>query len=155
MGDNLNKKVDVLYDKNIRLIISDEYIDLRKDNNKLSGRYYIYLHKTNLIIGTIEYRSYHFSEYVGDISYGVMEEFRGHNYALRALNLLSEHLFKNGVSDFWITAHKSNIASIGTVLKYGVNGTILERKEQDNIIFFDCKTKLRLEEDYSINHQKH
>ena len=103
-------------------IKTDGIIDLRKKvqyGHNIKVKYEIYLHNEKTQVGNIVYRGYHTSHLFGDIEYDINKEFRGNNYAYRALCLLSDLLKENDVEDFWISAYNDNISSLKTIKKYG------------------------------------
>ena len=132
-----------LYFKKSSIIKSNGIIDLRlkarslSRKNPVAGTYNICLHDEKTIIGEIQYRGYHVSEYLGDIGYGINPTYHGHNYAYQALCLLSELLNEEGIEDFWITTYDNNISSIKTIEKHG--GSRFERKE-NNVLLYVCPT---------------
>lgn len=115
------------------IIASNSIVDLRK-RDKLT--YLIYIHGKKTIVGTIEYREYHCSDYIGDIEYSIYEDFQGNNYAYYALCALAEYLHSINIPDFWISTYKENIPSFKTIKKYG--GDIV--KEDEKYVLFECKT---------------
>ena len=80
----------------------------------------------------------HHQEYFGNVSYKIDEKYRGNNYALMALKLMSTDLYKKGVEELLISAKKDNIASIKTIEKFG-DGLI----ENDGfVVRYKCDLKL-------------
>ena len=137
----LSIELDIIEQKlsqNKRTIISDEFIELRKNDDNIIGEYYIYLNDVNDSIGTITYKGYH-NQGSNDIGYIIDEKYRKRGYASRALDLLSEHLFNNNINDFWISCYKTNIPSIKIITNYGA--TLV--KEERDILLFECYTKKR------------
>ena len=124
-------------------ITSDDEIEIKRYGDMLESMYGIYLKGRGIKVGHIDYRGYHDSTITGDIGYFIDNRFNGHNYAYKALSLLSEYLCKNDVSDFYISVFMDNVPSLKiilrTVLNYG--GSIIEIN--DNMVTFECKTRLR------------
>lgn len=121
----------------------NDLIDLRCDEFN-SKRYIIYLHNTKIIVGDIDYRGYHTSDFFGDVGYNINARFAGNNYAYHALVLLSEKLNEDGIIDFWISTRKENLPSLKTIEKYGANLI----KELDNeVLLFECKTRKNTKKD--------
>lgn len=106
--------------------------------------YFICLHDGSVmgpIVGEINCRGCHTSNY-GDIEYTIIESFRGHGYAYRALSLLGDVLKENGINEVWIAAENDNIASIKTIAKYG--GTPIEMRDGEapfNATLFSVQTR--------------
>ena len=105
-------------------IISDEELDLRKVEDELEGKYFIFLHNKNIKVGFIEYKGYHKTKLDADAGIYIEEQYRGNSYAYKATNLLKELLYNKGISDFWVSAQVNNIPSIKTIRKLG--GVLLE-----------------------------
>ena len=127
--------------------LTDGVIDIRgplkikKSSDKYSS-YLICLHGEKKIVGYIQYRG-QFTGNCGDIEYSIIESFRGHGYAYRALSLLGDILSQNGINELWIAAENDNIASIKTIEKYG--GTPIEMNPNSvcipNVTLFTVSTK--------------
>ena len=105
---------------------SDGVVELRKTidgrnpvKDDMTGEYSICFANDKKVVGCISYIGYHFSDLIGDIAYTVYPEYRGNNFAYRALCMLGELLKDNGVDDFWISAVKTNTPSVKTIEKYG------------------------------------
>lgn len=104
IDNEIHKCYKIIYqlDDEIKLSIppvkTGKLVDLRiMDESK---NFNIFLHNQSIEIGTIEYREYHCSEYLGDVGYIIDEKYRGHGYATEALELLSEKLYEEGITDF-------------------------------------------------------
>lgn len=118
-------------------ITEDEEIELRTENNNIINFYDIYLKDRNECAGYIKYRGYHCGEKIGDVGYVIYPKYRGHNYAYKALILLSQHLNEFGIEDFWITCNIDNVSSKKTIEKY----TQVKPKELgENILLYECQT---------------
>lgn len=129
-GEKIKYQILYLYPP----VKESESIDLRYVPD--SPYYYIYLHKTDTIIGNIIYSGYHIDSVSRDIGCTIEEEYRGHHYAYEALSLFCEVLEENGVPDFWASTYKNNIASKKTIEKLG--GVLQE--EKDGVLFYECST---------------
>ena len=114
-----------------------ELVDLRTIDKGSS--FAIYLHGKPIQIGEIDYRDYHCSEYLGDIGYAIDEQYRNHGYATEALSLLSEKLYEEGITDFWVSVNDNNMSSIRVIEKSG--GELL--KSEKGICLYMVPTKLR------------
>lgn len=115
-------------------IKESESIDLRYLPE--SPYYYIYLHGTDTIIGNIMHSGHHINDISRDVGCTIKEEYRGHHYAYEALSLFCNILEENGISDFWVSTYKDNIASKKTIEKLG--GVLQE--EVDGVLFYECPT---------------
>ena len=120
---------------------TDDEIVLKRFTKNIDDMYSIYLKDEVIKIGHIDYRGYHDSSITGDISYVIDSNYRGHNYAYKALVLLSDYLYKNNIPDFYISVFLDNVASLKIILKaitsYG--GDIVSLN--GNMITFICETK--------------
>ena len=118
------------------LVASDDEIEIKTNNRNLDCMYGIFLKSNGLKIGHIDYRGYHDSIISGDIGYVIDSKYNGHNYAYKALCLLSGYLNKNNITDFYISVFKDNYPSMKIIEKYG--GSIIY--EDDMIITYQCDT---------------
>ena len=119
-------------------IIEGTRLELKKLNNDLDGKYKVFLKDSTEYIGEFEYRGYHVSDYFGDIGCHILPEHRGNHYMYEALLLLSDHLYNNGIIDFWISAFKENIPSVKTITR--LKG-ILKTDDEKNYILYECNTQ--------------
>lgn len=55
--------------------------------------------------------SRHIVMYAGHIGYGINEAYRGHRYAAKACNLISQVALDHGLKTLWITCNPDNWAS--------------------------------------------
>lgn len=149
--ENIGKIEELIYFK-IPPLATNDIIDLRKsrehpledqNDNNLIGSYEIFLHNTNISVGGIEYRGYHFHEYFADVGGEIIKEYRGNGYLYQALSLLKELLSKKGIDDFWAAANENNIPSIKTIKKLG--GILLDSKSGTELYKVPTK-KIELEE---------
>lgn len=138
----LNEKYWLLQEKldyyESSLIAENDEIEIKRFGNELEGMYGIYLKGQGIKIGHIDYRGYHASLITGDIGYIIDFKYHGHNYAYKALCMLSDYLYKNGVSDFYISVFTDNIPSVKTIEKYG--GRII--RIDDRLTTYQCDTRL-------------
>lgn len=127
----LQEKLDY-YESNF--IVGDNEIELKCFGNSIENMYGIYLKGEGIKVGHIDYRGYHDSDICGDIGYVIDANFNGHNYAYKALCLLSSYLYQNHIPDFYISVFVNNRASLKTIIKtimnyggdiIGVNGDIV------------------------------
>lgn len=101
--------------------LSDNNIDLYlKNDNDSYSHYIIFLHDTDIYIGEINYqKNQPFKEKFGNISYRIFPEYRGNHYALSALNLMSDKLYKDGIEEIFLATERTNIPSLKTIERYG------------------------------------
>ena len=118
-------------------VTEDNEIELRTENDNIINFYDIYLKDIDKCVGYIKYRGYHNNEKIGDVGYVIYPKYRGHNYAYKALILLSQHLNELGIEDFWITCDIDNIPSKKTIEKYA---QIYPKELGDNILRYECPT---------------
>ena len=118
-------------------IKTGEFVDLR--TNGKQTEYFIFLHDQPVEVGSIQYRTYHADERLGDVGYHINYEYRDNGYATEALSLLSEKLYEDKVPDMWITVKDSNHKSIRVIEKNG--GNILNKNK--GVILYKVPTKSR------------
>ena len=118
-------------------VTEDNEIELRTENDNIINFYDIYLKDIDKCVGYIKYRGYHNNEKIGDVGYVIYPKYRGHNYAYKALILLSQHLNEFGIEDFWITCDIDNIPSKKTIEKYA---QIYPKELGDNTLRYECPT---------------
>ncbi len=116
--DDINKKLRKL---SAPADLSDGEIDIYTESfasgNGIRGE--IYLHGEKTSIGFIEYRGNETSEWFGDIGYGINTPHQGHNYAYKALVLMSKLIQDKGIENIYITTYDDNIPSQKTIEKFG------------------------------------
>lgn len=114
-----------------------EKIDLYKYILEKDDRYVICLHGTKDIIGNIDYMGEKkpSKDFFGNIGYGVNPEHKRKGYTSEALKLLTDKLYKEGVTKVYITTRKTNVASQGLVLKFG--GKLME-KYSKRLLVYEC-----------------
>lgn len=120
--------------------LTDEEIDIyiQNDPNNISFHGTIYLHGKDIEIGNIEYRGPVDSKWLGDIGYHIEREFNGHNYAYKALQLISSLIAAKGIEKVTITTYKDNIASVKTIEKFG---GVLSDNTLDDVASYTCYIK--------------
>ncbi len=86
----------------------------------------IYLYKTHICVGYIDYRkgNSEYLYYMGNIGYHIDEPYRHHRYATKALKLILKHIAQEKVKKLIITCNPDNIASYKTI--EGAGGKLLE-----------------------------
>ena len=101
-------------------IISYNYESINKNYFKLS---YDYESINKYYFGISYY--YENDEIAGNVSYEILKEYSGHNYAKKALKLFAKNIFKIDDSDLFISILPNNIASIKTAVGAGA---VFDRK---------------------------
>lgn len=118
-------------------VMVGEKIDLYKYILEEDERYMICLHGTKEIIGNIDYMGERklSKDFFGNIGYGVNPEHKRKGYVSEALKLLTDKLYKEGISKVYISTLKTNVASRGLVEKFG--GKLLP-KYSKNLLVYEC-----------------
>jgi predicted acetyltransferase len=105
------------------LTLSGEGVDLYLVRTERRMEFLIYLSGTNICVGQINYEnncSDGFRKFWGDVSYDVLEQYRGNGYAGKALRVMAEYLYNNeNVDSLYINVFNDNVPSIKTVEKFG------------------------------------
>jgi len=103
-------------------------LEAKPENNYVTTLYYdICLHETKTVVGQCSLRVGMNEElyYLGNIGYTVFEDYRGHNYAYKACQLLfQEAKQKYKMEELIITCNPDNIPSRKTLEK--LNGELIE-----------------------------
>jgi len=92
----------------------DIYLNFEK--GKVSAT--ITKHQQKKEIGQVEIRFFQ-SEYYGNIGYHIEKKEQGHNYTLKALNLLKDFIRSQGLTKLIITAYPENIPSNIVIKRFG------------------------------------
>lgn len=128
--------------------LSDGEIDIYIINQTPPAfRGVIYLHGTSTEVGVIDYRGPVDNEWLGDIGYTISEHHRGHNYAYKALELISKLISSQGIETVRITTYKDNIPSVKTIEKFGGE---LSDAIGNNVLSYTCSIKPILEQSQGI-----
>ena len=120
------------------LIAENDEIEIKRIGDSVENMYHIYLKGKAIKIGHIDYEGYHSSIITGDIGYVIDCNYNGHHYAYKALCLLSDYLYKNGIPDFYISVFSHNIPSIKTINRYG--GEVI--RTEGRLTTYQCNTRL-------------
>ena len=70
------------------------------------------------VVGNIIF-NHSYDDVTGNVEYNVFEEYRGNNYATKALKLLAQNVFKISEMDLFISILPNNKASIKTAINCG------------------------------------
>lgn len=116
-----DKLQNLIFLNSHKCIIKNNEISLYQDDDTHIQKYIIVDSNTKDYIGEILYNntSKDDAEKYGNISYYICKEKRGNHYALKALNLLTDLLYQNGVDKIYIAAKHNNIPSIKTIKTFG------------------------------------
>ena len=105
-----------------KIVITDGEIDLIRpeyEDSEDSFWFDIYLHDTNTRIGEVIYDDeWRNQELYGNVGYSINDEYQGHNYARKALELLKQLLIGKK-EKIILNIFDGNIASIKTAEKFG------------------------------------
>ncbi|MEG0826709.1 MAG: GNAT family protein [Bacilli bacterium] len=126
--------------KNCKIIASDGEIDLSLpvDADESETFYDIFLHNTNINVGNISYNDvYRNVFYQGNVGYFIVKQYRGNNYALKALNLLKEELKRLGRSDILLNIYEDNYPSINTAKRFGAKLVCYRKIPEKFKFYFD------------------
>lgn len=109
-----------LKDQEIYLQLSNT-CDENKEKQWVPAYYFDICFHDGTVIGTCDLRiGYNQNTYIGgNIGYQIYEEYRGHNYALKACRLLFKQAIKHNMKYIIITCNPTNIASYKTIEKAG------------------------------------
>jgi len=113
---------DILTDNEIELRIEKKVpANIEKDYVP-AYKYLIYKYNTNIEVGYIDIRIGHNENlyYGGNIGYGIRENHRGNNYAMKACNIIVAVAKAHNMSKLLITCNPDNIASKRTIDKLGL-----------------------------------
>lgn len=135
--EELDKIKDLEFVKTNDCYTSDEEIDLYLfdyDINLGSRFCKIYLHNKPILVGEINYRGKMKCFPFGNISYCIDKKFQGNNYALKALKLITDKIYEDGIDKVFISAHDDNIPSLKTIEKFG--GILIEKIS--HICSYEC-----------------
>lgn len=131
--DKVSNKKSLFLLENTTMYSSEIYL---VQNQLKFSQYHIYNLK-NEIVGMIEYRDENHS-LTGDIGYMIKKQYRGNNFAYKALCLLGRYLSDYGIEEIIISSRSDNISSLKTIYKYG--GTLI--KVIGDICVFKCNNNL-------------
>lgn len=92
-----------------------------EDENIVYG---IMLQENERKVGEIVFTKY-VNNVTGNVSYRIFPEYQGNKYALKALKLFKENVYKISNDDLYIATHKDNKASIKTAT--GAGALFLEK----------------------------
>lgn len=104
-------------------IASSDEIDLYEVNVSYATKHYkITLHNQFDVIGCIRVTYLRNITYKpGNIGYEIDEKYRGHNYTIKALEMLSDTILEKGLIKPILSAYPHNLASNHIIQKFGGN----------------------------------
>lgn len=124
----LQEELNLLQSPNFSNKIIDLYLDEEKSDKEQSG-YYITLSGEKKSIGYIRIIWQSYSPLLENIGYYLEHDYRGHHYALQALELLRDYLIEHGLTRPKLTAYPDNVASIKTIENFG--GVLIKTNNKD------------------------
>mgnify|MGYP003295234220 CR=1 FL=1 len=132
-----NKDFYTIENETLRL----ELIETNEGNEKALPFYWwkIILKEINKEIGKISLRighNYH-SYFNGNVGYEIDSEYRGHNYAYKACELIIPVAKYHGMNFIYITCDFDNIPSIKTIEKLGAEFLEEVIPPKDYVFYFD------------------
>lgn len=126
-------------------VLKGEKVDLYKallHDEDYEYSYKICLKGTKEIVGQIEYGNSveePYQGWEGDISYNIKEEYRGNGFALDALKLLTDRLYKEGIKEVYVATSRSNTSSQRVAEKFG--GEIDKELSDEYSVIYKCDLK--------------
>lgn len=117
--------------------LTDDEIDIyiTPDQRGIGFEGKIFLHGTQTEIGYIAYRGSGGVTWLGDISYRIHPEYRGNNFAYKALNLIQDIILSKGIDRVIITTYPDNLSSIRTIEKFG---GVLIPHDDEGYLAYEC-----------------
>jgi len=103
----------------------------------------IFLHGTALRIGRVTLRSNVYNT-LGNVGYGLDEEYRGHRFMLQSLELLKETMIKMKIPKPIFTVEPDNEPSIHTIQNFG--GVLIQPHDGKNLWYDTYEVDLMKEE---------
>lgn len=112
-------------------IISNELVDLYKNNENPKGYYLVCLHGTKTIIGEVGCNNEN-----NNVHYIIDDEYRNNGYGFQALVAMVNYLALSNVENIEIVIRKDNIASIKLAEKLKTIFPSFEKKEINDYIIY-------------------
>lgn len=109
----------MVYSDGYEVVATDGEIELLTLEGEYDGHFDIALSSTHEIVGHISYSNLRDITYQGNAGYSIKEEYRGHGYAKKALNLLKNVMKEDGFKNIILTISPDNIASRKTAINTG------------------------------------
>lgn len=102
------------------IVASSEELDIYVENKGFNGYiYHLTIHDDIKPIGYIRITYDNGKTMYGNIGYEIRLPYRGNNFSLKALELLEDTMINNGLTKPILIAHKTNLASIRIIEKFG------------------------------------
>lgn len=127
-------------------VASNETIDIYLEEGSIeeeSAYFGIYLHGTSTRIGRVSLRG-DFYRSLGNIGYGLDEEYRGHRFMLQSLELLKETMIRMKIYKPVITVEPNNEPSIHTIQNFG--GVLIQPHDGKKIWYDTYEVDLMADE---------
>jgi len=127
-------------------IASNEKLDIYLESGSIeeeNAEFGIFLHGTALRIGRVTLRSNVYNT-LGNVGYGLDEEYRGHRFMLQSLELLKETMIKMKIPKPIFTVEPDNEPSIHTIQNFG--GVLIQPHDGKNLWYDTYEVDLMKEE---------
>lgn len=122
------------------VVATDGEIDLVREIDADDLYFDIALHNTNTVIGEISYEDkYRDTDYMGNVGYSIFSNYRGNEYASKALFLLKEILIKEGKEKMILSIYPYNKASQKTAKNLGANLICYRQIPKDHVLYKEAK----------------
>jgi len=133
------KEIEELTDGEIKLILEEKVPENKVKKYVPAYKFSIILEKSNIKVGFIDIRiGYNQGLYYGGhIGYTVYECFRGHNYAIKACQLIKKVAYDHNMKKLYITCNPDNIASRKTCEKLGLSLLEIANLPKDNDMYIE------------------
>lgn len=127
---NIDESLKILKDDELRLELSLGIASTKQF-------YYLIYDKEDNYVGNcgIRLSDDEQYEYLGNIEYEIFKPYRGHDYALKASNLLAAVALFYNVSKITITADPTNLASNKTIQKLGARFIDVRRVPENSLLY--------------------
>lgn len=129
-------------------VASNETLDIYLEEGSIeeeSASFGIYLHGTSTRIGRVSLRSnFYESLWLGNVGYGLDEEYQGHRFMLQSLELLKETMIRMKIYKPVITVEPNNEPSIHTIQNFG--GVLIQPHDGKKIWYDTYEVDLMADE---------
>ena len=127
-------------------IISNESVDLYKNDENPKGCYLVCLHETKTIIGEVGCNNEN-----NNIHYVIDDEYQNNGYGFQALVAMVNYLILSNVENIEIIIWKENTVSIKLAEKLKIIFPCFEKKEINNCIFYRFNLNKIIDEKSNIS----
>lgn len=129
-------------------VASNETLDIYLEEGSIEEKiasFGIYLHGTSTRIGRVSLRSdFYESLWLGNVGYGLDEEYQGHRFMLQSLELLKETMIRMKIYKPVITVEPNNEPSIHTIKNFG--GVLIQPHDGKKIWYDTYEVDLMADE---------